>query len=136
LEVRLLTGKALSAQQGLSGELRYPVRAWRVEWQREKLLQRIVERTDDMLRRGWVGEAEALIRRGLLTSPTARQALGYSLIAEHLAGKIDAFTLRERLIIATRQYARRQSTWFRRQHPEAEILAMPASAGCLSVAGR
>jgi tRNA dimethylallyltransferase len=126
LEVCLLTGRAMSDQQGLSGELRYPVRAWRVEWPREELLRRIVKRTDDMLRQGWVAEAATLIRRGLLASPTARQALGYSLIAEHLAGTITAAALRERLIVATRQYARRQSTWFRRQHPEAQVLAMPA----------
>ena len=87
-----------------------------------------------MLRRGWIAEAETLIRRGLLTSPTARQALGYSLIAEHLAGKIDAAALRERLIIATRQYARRQSTWFRRQHPEAQLLPMPADPETLASA--
>jgi tRNA dimethylallyltransferase len=126
LEVCLLTGKPMSGQQIRDdATLRHPVRAWRLEWPREMLVQRITERTDAMLAQGWMAEAAALLQRGLLASPTARQALGYPLIAAHLAGQMDAATLRERLVVATRQYARRQATWFRHQHPEAAILAMP-----------
>ena len=131
LEVRLLTGEPLSAQQKSPGQLRHPVRAWRLEWNREVLHQRIEYRTDQMLRSGWVDEAKALIARGLLETPTARQALGYSLIAEHLAGKLNCQRLREKLSIATRQYARRQETWFRHQHPEAKLLPMPAKPEAL-----
>ncbi len=126
LEVHLLTGQPMSGQQMREdATLRYPAHAWRLEWPREMLVRRIAERTDEMLAQGWIAEAAALLPRGLLASPTAKQALGYPLIAAHLAGRMDAATLRERLVVATRQYARRQATWFRHQHPEASILAMP-----------
>lgn len=131
LEVHLLTGHPLSSLQRRTGQLRRPVRAWRLEWNRAVLRQRIDCRIDEMLRRGWIAEAKTLIERGWLNTPTARQALGYSLIAEHLDGKFELATLRERLSIATRQYARRQQTWFRHQHPEAIPLPMPAKLEAL-----
>jgi tRNA dimethylallyltransferase len=84
---------------------------------------RIRQRTRAMLQRGWVTEVEALIARGLLASPTARQALGYATIANYLAAAAkDLDALCERLVIQTRQYAKRQRTWFRHQHPGAELL--------------
>lgn len=131
LEVRLLTGVAMSTQQRGSRTLRHAVRAWRLEWANPELKARIAARTDAMLRQGWIAEAAELIQRGLLDTPTARQALGYALIGEHLAGRLDRARLRESLVLATWHYARRQATWFRWQHPEAQPLAMPAAVTAL-----
>ena len=123
LEVRLLTGRSMLEQQTHAGKLRFPVEAKIVSRAPDELRQRIARRTDEMLKAGWIEEAEAAIAKGLLTSPTAHQALGYDIIGEHLAGRLTYDEMRERIVIATGQYARRQRTWFRHQHPEAEVLA-------------
>ena len=113
LEVRLLTGKSiLELQQNPMDRLRYPVIAWKLETPTEILRKRISDRA----------------AAGLLESPTAHQALGYKLIAEHLAGNLTREQLHERISTATWQLARRQRTWFRHQHPEAQPLTMPPAA--------
>ncbi len=129
LEVRLLTGKSiLELQQNPGDTLRYRVRAWKLETPSEILRKRIACRTAQMLQNGWIDEAADAIKNGLLESPTAHQALGYRLIAEFLQGKMNSAELRERIVTATWQLARRQRTWFRHQHPEAEVLPMPENA--------
>ena len=72
-----------------------------------------------------IEETEILIRKGLLNTPTAWQALGYPIIAEYLRGNISYQELPEKISIATWQFARRQITWFKHQHPEAEFIEMP-----------
>ncbi|HBP08570.1 MAG TPA: tRNA (adenosine(37)-N6)-dimethylallyltransferase MiaA [Lentisphaeria bacterium] len=128
LEVRLLTGKSiLELQKNPFDRLRYPVRAWRLDPEPEVLRERIARRARRMLETGWIEEAERAIASGLLETPTAHQALGYRLIAEHLAGRFDFEELHARISTATWQLARRQRTWFRHQHPEAEPLRSGAS---------
>jgi tRNA dimethylallyltransferase len=78
-----------------------------------------------MLASGWIEEAESLMRKGLHESPTAWQALGYRQIAAYLNGEIKRGELQERITTATWQFARRQNTWFRTQHPEAVRIRMP-----------
>ena len=68
-----------------------------------------------MFRRGLVAETEELLRRGLEQNQTAMQALGYRQVAEHLQGKRSLAETIELVKIRTRQYAKRQMTWFRRQ---------------------
>ncbi|NOY81219.1 MAG: tRNA (adenosine(37)-N6)-dimethylallyltransferase MiaA [Kiritimatiellaeota bacterium] len=82
---------------------------------------RIARRTHDMLRMGWIDEVRRLIRKGLLQTPTARQALGYRTIAAFLADQEsrDISQLEAKLVSQTWAYARRQRTWFRHQHPGA-----------------
>ena len=129
LEVRLLTGKSiLELQQNPGDTLRYAVRAWKLEIPPELLAERIARRAEAMLDAGWIDEARAAIVDGLLDTPTAHQAIGYRLIAEHLAGHLTENQLLERIVTATRQFARRQRTWFRHQHPEARPLRCPAGA--------
>ncbi|WDE98784.1 tRNA (adenosine(37)-N6)-dimethylallyltransferase MiaA [Lentisphaera profundi] len=81
----------------------------------------IAKRCIKMLSEGWIEEAQELIQQGLLESPTACQALGYKEIQQFLLGALDRNELQERLIIKTCQYAKRQRTWFRNQHPGAEV---------------
>lgn len=122
LEVRLLTGKSiLELQKNPFDLLRYPVRAWRLDPSPEELKERIRLRAKKMLESGWIEEAAAAVEAGLLESPTAHQAIGYRLIAEHLAGKFSFGELHERISTVTWQFARRQRTWFRHQHPEAAV---------------
>ena len=129
LEVRLLTGKSiLELQQNPGDTLRYPVRAWKLEVPPELLAERIARRAEAMLDAGWIDEARAAIAAGLFDTPTAHQAIGYRLIAEHLAGALTRSEMLERIITVTRQFARRQRTWFRHQHPEARPLPCPDGA--------
>ena len=83
------------------------------------LKQRIRRRTEKMLSAGWIEEALQAGQAGLLETPTARQALGYRDILEFVGvgspGGLEA--LRELLSNRTIQYARRQLTWFKHQHP-------------------
>lgn len=95
----------------------------------ELLKQRIRVRTGKMLERGWIDEAQRAIGMGLMETPTARQALGYSDIAAFLSGSGVATEqeLEELLVSRTIKYARRQFTWFRHQHPGAEIIQVSSA---------
>ena len=126
LEVHTLTGKSITElQKTWQGTLRFPVKAWRLVWNREILRERIARRTEKMLAEGWISETEKLISVGLLESPTAHQAIGYNIIADFIQNKIDRETMISKIITATRQFARRQDTWFKNKHPEAAELNMP-----------
>lgn len=120
LEIRLLTGRSILDLQGeYRPQLRYELcRGIWLEHDRSVLQQRIARRTGQMLAAGWIEEARAAFAAGLLESPTAHQALGYKLIKRYCDGEFDLEKLQELIITATWQYARRQLTWFRHQHPE------------------
>jgi tRNA dimethylallyltransferase len=79
------------------------------------LQRRIDARVDAMFRHGWVAETEQLLRRGLAQNQTAMQALGYRQIVEHLRGQRSLAETIALVKIRTRQFAKRQMTWFRRQ---------------------
>ncbi|MBU8901813.1 MAG: tRNA (adenosine(37)-N6)-dimethylallyltransferase MiaA [Victivallales bacterium] len=128
LEVFTLTGKSITELQTLNKpELRFPVISWNLCWDREELKRRIAKRTQIMLDAGWVEEAKNAIAAGILNTPTAHQVLGYKVIGEYLDGKINYDIMRERIITNTWQLARRQITWFKKQHPETENIQMPTS---------
>jgi tRNA dimethylallyltransferase len=62
-----------------------------------------------------VEETRALAKRGLEENPTAMQAIGYRQVIEHLRGERDLPATIELVKLKTRQYAKRQMTWFKRQ---------------------
>lgn len=78
------------------------------------LAARIAERVGAMLATGWIDEVEELSQRVPPDAP-AWKASGYSVMRSHVQGKLDLSTAKERVIIETRQYAKRQRTWFRHQ---------------------
>jgi tRNA dimethylallyltransferase len=78
------------------------------------LHQRINARVDEMFRRGLVAETADLLKRGLERNRTASQALGYRQVIEHLQGDQGLAETIELVKIKTRQFARRQMTWFRK----------------------
>ena len=118
LEVYLITGKSIiELQQGRRETLRYSVRSFIIERESGELKERIALRAHKMLASGWIEEAEAAIKKGLFSTPTAHQALGYKLINGFLCGEFDLEKLHEKISTATWQYARRQRTWFRHQPP-------------------
>ena len=118
LEVTLISGKSImELQQGFAAKPRYDAEVWLISPERELLKEKIRLRVDKMLKAGWIEEAESAIAKGLFSTPTAHQALGYRIIGDYLSGKISRSKLPELLATATWQYARRQLTWFRHQPP-------------------
>jgi tRNA dimethylallyltransferase len=115
LEVSLGSGEAFSSfGPGLST---YPVTRWRIVGiaiEREELDRRIAERLERQLKDGFVEEVVALIEAGVLTSRTARQALGYrELIAWH-SGTLSLEEAKSEILRRSRRFARRQQSWFAR----------------------
>ena len=100
-------------------------------WEPEELKRRIAVRCRDMLASGWIEEAEHFLHAGLQCAPTAWQVLGYKEIAAYLGGHLNRSELPERIQTATWQFARRQNTWFRTQHPEAVRIPMPSDAAAV-----
>jgi len=76
---------------------------------------RIDARVNEMFRRGLVAETVELLKRGLGENKTAMQALGYRQVVAHLRGERSLPETIELVKIRTRQFAKRQMTWFRRQ---------------------
>lgn len=80
---------------------------------REVLRQRIARRFETMFSSGAVEEVEALLALRLDPTLPAMKAIGVPEITAMLAGELDEDEAIERAVIATRQYAKRQRTWFR-----------------------
>ena len=80
-----------------------------------ELHARINTRVDEMFARGLVEETRALLQHGLEQNETAMQAIGYRQVVEHLRGVRPLTETVELVKIKTRQFAKRQMTWFRRQ---------------------
>lgn len=115
LEVAHHTGQPASAQQR---ELPLPAdrRPRHVYWfspPRAWLHQRINSRVEQMISVGWVDEVRRLLERDRPLSRTARQAVGYQELIAHLRGESSLADAVERIQIRTRQFAKRQHTWFR-----------------------
>jgi len=85
-----------------------------------ELASRIEARVDRMLDDGWADEVRELLRTVPPDAP-AWKASGYSVIRDHVEDRLDLLSARERIIIETRQYAKRQRTWFRHQLPPAAV---------------
>jgi tRNA dimethylallyltransferase len=116
LEIIELTGEPMSALTGGPPE-RPPWRILKlalVPRDRTLLHARIARRFDAMLAAGFLDEVSTLRARGGLDPDLpALRAVGYRQAWEHLEGRTDAPTFRERAIFATRQLAKRQITWLR-----------------------
>lgn len=81
---------------------------------RSVLNERIASRVERMWEAGWVDEVTRLLGEGLREGHTASQAIGYAQIIDYLDGRMSAEAAIESTIIRTRQFAKRQLTWFRR----------------------
>lgn len=80
------------------------------------LRDHIATRVDQMLANGWLDEVAALMQ-SVPPDAIAWKASGYRVMRRHLEGEYSLAHARERAIIETRQYAKRQRTWFRHQLP-------------------
>jgi len=117
LEVCLITGTPLSK---LHQAGRKPLKGYRpvkigLHPPRELLHQRIGHRVREMLGRGWLAEVAALMDRGTPASAKAFQFIGYRELRWHLQDQKPLEEVVQAITVATRQYANRQMTWFRRE---------------------
>ena len=80
---------------------------------RSSLHRRIEERVDRMLSAGLVSEVKGLLEDGVDPETPALRSVGYRQVCEYLKGEFGQSTMRERIIFATRQFAKRQLTWMR-----------------------
>jgi len=116
LEVYEQTGLPFSAQE-IPGEEEGP---WRfalfgIRWEREVLYQRIDSRVDRMLKAGLVEEVRTLLASGVSPGAQSMQGLGYKELVPYIQGKAGYEEAVDTLKRRTRNYAKRQMTWFRRE---------------------
>ncbi len=117
IEICLLTQKPLT-EVHRSG--RTPLAGWRVikiglAPDRDALVERIRRRTDAMLQAGWLQEVAQLLASGLSDDAKPFQFIGYRELRSQLRGEITLDAARSAIQQGTRQYAKRQLTWFRRE---------------------
>jgi tRNA dimethylallyltransferase len=115
LEVIELTGHPYTANLPRVGSTKYPgARQYGLVMERETLQERIGLRVERMWEQGLVREVRDLMAEGLLEGRTAQAALGYAQVIKFAQGLLTEEEAKEETKRATRQYARRQETWFSR----------------------
>jgi tRNA dimethylallyltransferase len=116
LEVVEITGRPFTASLPGSGELKsvYDTVQIGVDVPRPVLDERIARRVDRMWAAGLVDEVRALEAAGLREGRTASRALGYQQVLSSFAGECTDDEARAETARATRRFARRQDSWFRR----------------------
>lgn len=117
IEICLLAKKPLTE---VHRQVRTPLTGWRtlkigLHPEREALYQRIHDRTDAMLQAGWLDEVLQLVASGLPENAKPFNFIGYRQLRSHLRGEITLNAARDAIHQGTRQYAKRQLTWFRRE---------------------
>ena len=115
LEVIELTGRPYTANLPRVGSTKYPAaRQYGLVMERETLQERIDLRVERMWEQGLVREVRDLMNEGILDGRTAQAALGYAQVIKFAQGLMTEEEAKEETKRATRQYARRQETWFSR----------------------
>ena len=92
-----------------------------VQWERSALYRRIEQRVAHMYDAGLLDEVAGLRRRYPVWLETARQAIGYREAVAVLDGRLTEAEAQQETTRRTKQYARRQATWFRHQLPVAPV---------------
>ena len=116
IEVIRLTGRPYSEQRiGWNNVDKAPQNLFCINREVDVLNQRIHKRVDEMFNQGLVEETQTLIKKGLRNNRNACQALGYRQVLDLLDGKLDLENVVHQVKTKTRQFAKRQRSWFRNQ---------------------
>tara|TARA_B100001540_G_scaffold305842_1_gene317273 strand:+ start:102 stop:1010 length:909 start_codon:yes stop_codon:yes gene_type:complete len=116
VEVIRLTGRPYSEQRiGWEKLKRAPENLFCINREVDVLNQRIHKRVDEMFSLGLIEETQILIKRGLRDNRNACQALGYRQVLDLLDGELSLESVIDKVKIKTRQFAKRQRSWFRNQ---------------------
>lgn len=114
LEVKEATGKSiLSFRKGEKEQRNFQIIKIGLELPREKLNQQIHHRVDQMMNQGLLNEVKELLP---YRNMNALQTVGYSELFDFFDGKIELSTAVEQIKTHTRQYAKRQMTWFKKDN--------------------
>jgi len=115
LEIYHATGKTKTQQEieSRKKEVEYDYKVYALDWDRQKLYDRINKRVDMMIEQGLIEEVKQILDK-YDTFPTAMQGLGYKEVVEYLEGKLTKEEMIEKIKMETRRYAKRQLTWFRK----------------------
>ena len=115
LEIYHATGKTKTELEEKSRENgpKYDYIVFAIDWDREKLYERIDLRVDIMIEQGLVDEVKDVVSK-YDKFPTAMQGLGYKEVVEYLDGKISYPEMIDKIKLETRHFAKRQLTWFRK----------------------
>lgn len=115
IEICKTTGMTKTEADKLSiGKPMYNPTIFGLNMPREKLYERIDRRVDVMVEQGLEGEVRQLLNMGIRRDSTAMQAIGYKELVRYIDGLCDFETAIEDIKRESRQYAKRQLTWFRR----------------------
>ena len=117
LEVFYVTGRPISEQQG-EDPPDYPILQIGLDCDPSHLTRRIEQRTEQMLAAGWEAEVQFLCQKYGYDLPLL-DTLGYREMKQYLAGDISLSEAKDLTVLHTRQFAKRQRTWFR-AYPEIE----------------
>lgn len=120
LEIFTITGKKVSNLSWVSRRRpqNYDFRCWFLYRPKAELYKRIEQRCDEMIRQGFLEEVKHLIQHGLLSNPSALQAIGYRQALQFFNSKMtddDYCKFVEAFKKASKHYAKRQFTWFKRE---------------------
>lgn len=124
LEVYLSTGKTITEMKLLSRQTKSEFDFLKIFLNfsdRQNLYDRINLRVDQMMEEGLVSETKNLLEKGYFSKNTASQAIGYKELLPYFDGEKDLASCVETLKQKTRNYAKRQLTWFRRYQDAKEI---------------
>ena len=112
LEIIKITGKSLNQARGKTAALDYDFTVVGLRRERESLNKRIENRTQTMIDSGWIDEVRELMKSDYPDNSPAMSGIGYMEIRRFLDSEITKEMAIERIITRTRQYAKRQMTWF------------------------
>ena len=115
VEVIRTTGRPFSELRATWNDRKIPGIWLGLARERPDLNERIAARVDAMFSEGLVDETKRMLDLGLRENRTAMQAIGYRQVVDHLDGKLDLASTTVLVKQKTRQYAKRQMTWFKRQ---------------------
>ena len=115
LEIYHATGKTKTEQEieSRKKEVEYDYKVYALNWDRQKLYDRINKRVDIMIEQGLIQEVKQILEK-YSTFPTAMQGLGYKEVVDYLKGIYTKEEMVEKIKMETRRYAKRQLTWFRK----------------------
>ena len=114
LEVFHTTGQSIrQLQQEWNAPVAEPIIG--LERDRPELVARIEQRIEQQMAAGWLAEVQRLREQGIEQNPTAMQAAGYRELLAHLRGELALSAAIDLIKTRTRQLAKRQMTWFRRE---------------------
>ena len=115
LEIYHATGKTKTEQEieSRKKEVEYDYKVFALNWDREKLYERINKRVDIMFEQGLIQEVKKILNK-YSKFPTAMQGLGYKEVVDYLNGIYTKEEMIEKIKMETRRYAKRQLTWFRK----------------------